>query len=1167
MHCKISSPLLDRDRLSRKRKAQDARLFVRKCSGRSAVWHRISLSLVILLFLTLPGVSRAAVAPTPSFSPTGGTYTSVKSVSIICSNTSATIYYTTDGSTPTTSSPIYSSPITVSTNETIKAIATVSGYTVSAVGSATYVIKLPAATPTFSPVPGKYTSAQSVSISDSTSGATIYYTTNGTTPTTSSTPYTGPITVSANETIEAVAVSSSTSLSAVAKGAYTIAYPAATPVISPGSGTYASGQSVTLSDSTSGAVIYYTVNGSTPNTSSTQYTGPISVSTDSTIQAIALAPGGSSSPKATATLNFSTATPTISPAGGTYTTVQKVTLASATSGASIYYTTNGTTPTTSSNYYGGAFTVSANTTVKAMAIAKYYVASSVSAATFTIKLPAATPTFSVASGTYLKTQSVSIYDSTSGAVIYYTTDGSTPTTSSAIYSGALTVAKNETIKAMALASGGSPSPVASASYTITPPAATPTFSPIAGKYTSVQSVTISDATSGAAIYYTTDGTTPTTSSKLYTGPITVGATQTIEAVAIASGGSLSPIGKAGYTIVLPTAVPVISPASGTYSSVQSVTITDATAGAVIYYTVNGSYPTTSSPVYSGPITATTNTTIQAIALAPNDSASGEAKTQYTIVTPAPAITPASGTFNYTASVSMSDSAAGATIYYTMNGSTPTTSSPVYSGPITLTPTQTTTTTFNAIAVAPGSLQSSAVSGSVTVTLPSGVLAESVVSTTPQKSIPADFMGLSTDWTQPTAMMGQASTGANTAYYQLLKNLTQYLTAPMLLRIEGDNSTVSNLQPDIEPLVELAQHVNVKYTLGVDLMNDNLSVAQAQAAQWASGIPNSLIYAFEIGNEPDLYPYSNSRPSTYDFSSYLTEFQQWQQGVLSSAGTGFTVMGPSIAGSQWNSAAESGLSSGTFSAGLISQHAYLGGAAAGQTLPADYLLIPTSATQLPTDYAPFAASAHTSGAKFRMGEINSIGGGGASGISNTFQSTLWSIDIMFNYLANGMDGVNWHTGQYTPYALFEFKPQPLNNMTVFNLTQVNPLYYGLWAFAQVAGKGAKLLPVHTMTDSNVSIWATVDSASVAHMVVINKDETATGKIQISLPGYSTGTVRYITAPSYSSTNGVKFGGLTFDGSTDGTPSGTPVSSTITGTNGMFTLGSMPITTAAVIDFTN
>ncbi|GAA4254321.1 hypothetical protein GCM10022255_058580 [Dactylosporangium darangshiense] len=87
------------------------------------------------------------------------------------------------------------------------------------------------ATPTFTPPAGAYTSAQSVAISTSTAGATIRYTTDGSTPTAASAQYTGPITLTADTTLKAIAVKSGLTDSAVATGAYTI-----TPVCTGGCG-------------------------------------------------------------------------------------------------------------------------------------------------------------------------------------------------------------------------------------------------------------------------------------------------------------------------------------------------------------------------------------------------------------------------------------------------------------------------------------------------------------------------------------------------------------------------------------------------------------------------------------------------------------------------------------------------------------------------------------------------------------------------------------------------------------------------------------------------------------------------------------------------------------------------------------------------------------------
>jgi len=162
----------------------------------------------------------------------------------------------------------------------------------------------------------------------------------------------------------------------------------------------------------------------------------------------------------------------------------------------------------------------------------------------------ASPVFSPAAGTYASAQTVTISDDTPGVQIFYTTDGTTPTITSTAYNGAIGVSSTQTIKAVAASSGYSNSAVSTATYSFSnePDAATPIFSPSPGTYTIAQSVSISDTTAGAQIYFTTDGTTPTTGSTLYTGAISVSSSFTIRAIAVASGYASSAVATGSFTI-------------------------------------------------------------------------------------------------------------------------------------------------------------------------------------------------------------------------------------------------------------------------------------------------------------------------------------------------------------------------------------------------------------------------------------------------------------------------------------------------------------------------------------------------------------------------------------------------------------------------------------------
>lgn len=249
--------------------------------------------------------------------------------------------------------------------------------------------------------------------------------------------------------------------------------------------------------------------------------------------------------------------------------------------------------------------------------------------TFTLSATVATPTFTTPGGSYVSSASVSLSDTTAGAVIHYTTDGSTPTASSATYSGALTVTATETIKAIAVENGFTNSAIASVTYTID--SAKPAFTPAAGTYVGSITVKIADATPGAAIHFTTDGSTPTASSPVYSAPFSLSASKTVKAIAIKSGTVSSAIASAAY--VFAAAAPTFSSPAGNYLSSVTVTLKTATAGAVIHYTLNGSTPTLSSPVYTGAFTLKSTATVKAIAIKSGLATSSVASAVYPIVPP------------------------------------------------------------------------------------------------------------------------------------------------------------------------------------------------------------------------------------------------------------------------------------------------------------------------------------------------------------------------------------------------------------------------------------------------------------------------------------------------------------------------------------------------------
>lgn len=142
--------------------------------------------------------------------------------------------------------------------------------------------------------------------------------------------------------------------------------------------------------------------------------------------------------------------------------------------------------------------------------------------------------------------------STPAASMGYSIDGGHTTSEPTSFSASLT-ANPGTHVLTVKCSGQSVTDQVILNIRVVPPptAATPRFSVAAGTYTTKQVVTLSDATAGAKIYYTTDGSGPSTSSLCYGGPISVSSTVTIEAIAVATGYTNSGLARADYVITTP----------------------------------------------------------------------------------------------------------------------------------------------------------------------------------------------------------------------------------------------------------------------------------------------------------------------------------------------------------------------------------------------------------------------------------------------------------------------------------------------------------------------------------------------------------------------------------------------------------------------------------------
>lgn len=531
-----------------------------------------------VLTWTMTSGSGSGTVATPMFSPGAGTYLGTQTVMLSDTTSGSTIFYTTDGTQPGTSvggsTKQYSSAISVTATETIKALATASGQTTSPTASATYTIESQLAQPTFMPGGGSYSSAQNVSISGP-SGSTIYYTTDGSMPSTGSTKYGGAISVSSSETLNAIAAETGYFSSNEATAVYTIGSGGGSG-INFGSGFTSGSMALNGNASISGGSLTITQN-TTAQVSSAWFPTAINIqnfTTDFTFQQSA---GTNTADGLTFTLQGDSTTAL----GGTGGNLGYEGLAKSVAVKFDLYNNNGEGPDSTGLYVNGASPTT----------------------------PAVDMT---SSGVNLHSGDVfKVHMNYDGTTLTMTiTDATTAASFTQAWTVNIpgTIGANTAYAGFTGATGGYSALQQILTWTMTSgnatgTVATPTFSPAAGSYSSGQNVMIS-STSGATIYYTTNGNAPTTGSTKYVSPVSVSSSETLKALAVA-GSTDSAVGSASYTI---GTAPVINYPSGFASGNIAFNGNSGMDGTKVLLTDTNNYDEAGSAWFNTPVNVQNFTT-------------------------------------------------------------------------------------------------------------------------------------------------------------------------------------------------------------------------------------------------------------------------------------------------------------------------------------------------------------------------------------------------------------------------------------------------------------------------------------------------------------------------------------------------------------------------------
>jgi hypothetical protein len=456
-------------------------------------------------------------------------------------------------------------------------------------------------------------------------------------------------------------------------------------------------------------------------------------------------------------------------------------------------------------------------------------------------------------------------------------------------------------------------------------------------------------------------------------------------------------------------------------------------------------------------------------------------------------------------------------------------------------------------------------------------------------VPTGFLGLSIEFQAIRAYTGHDPAHVNPVLVSLVRNLSPG-QAPVL-RIGGDSSDASWLPgPGVHRLPyvgyrltpgwlattgAVARELGAHMIMGLNLAADQPALAGAEARAELKAF-GSQIVAFEIGNEPDVYgkiaelktragKAVKARPKDFGYSAYRRQFAAEAARVPAVA-----LAGPALAAAQtpepgtWPESMPGFLQSQP-RVRIFTLHRY---PLKNCYTPRRSLLYPTiphllsaySTVELAAGLNSWIRIAHAQHRLIRVDELNSVACRGRAGVSDTYASSLWMAEVLFQLARAGVDGVNVHTLPDSAYEPFAFS----RHGGRFS-ADVRPVYYGMQLFAQAAPAGSELLDVHGHSGA-LNAWATRAPDGSLRVALINESPRRGRRVSLRLPPGTSrvGSVIRLRGPGVSARSGVTLGGRSYGTRTFTGRLAPARTQTLSRRNGAYTL-SVPRASAALVTF--